>query len=65
MLGMLALLMPALLRWSHRRTVSVLAVLIVATVMVGDLASSAEGPLTKPKLAASQSLDAHQNGALQ
>jgi hypothetical protein len=65
MLGMLALLMPALLRWSRRRTVSVLAVLIVATVMVGDLASSAEGPLTNSKLAASQFLDAHQNGVLQ
>ena len=65
MLAMLALLMPALLRWSRRRTVGVLAVLIVATVMVGDLASSAESPLTNPRLAASQSLDAHQNGVLQ
>jgi len=65
MLGMLALLIPALLRWSRRRTVSVLAVLIVATVMAGDLANSAEGPLTSPKLAASQFLDAHRNGVPQ
>jgi len=65
MLAMLALLMPALLRWSRRRTVSVLAVLIVATVIVGDLASSAEAPLTSPTVAAFQSLDAHQNGIMQ
>lgn len=65
MLAMLALLMPALLRWSRRRTVSVLAVLIAATVMVGDLASSAGGPPATPKLATSRSLDADQNGVLQ
>lgn len=65
MLAMLALLMPALLRWSHRRTVSMLAALVVGTVMVGDLASNAEGPLTSPQLSAFQSLHAHQNGTLQ
>jgi quinoprotein glucose dehydrogenase len=45
MLIMLALLMPALRRWSRRRTLVVLAGLIMTTVTVGDYSSGHDGQL--------------------
>lgn len=63
MLIMLALLMPALRRWSRRRTVAVLALMTIATVMAGDLSS--DGLLTGPTMAASQFHDAQTEGVMQ
>lgn len=65
MLAMLALLMPALLRWSRRRTVSVLATLIMATVIVGDISTTDGRPLAKSTVAAPQFHDVPTNGVLQ
>jgi len=65
MLVMLALLIPALLRWSRTRTVAVLAALIMATVMVGDLPAGSGGQFTGPALAVSQFHNAQTNGVLQ
>jgi glucose dehydrogenase len=65
MLVMLAFLMPALRRWSRRRTLGVLAALIMATVMVGDLSSTDQDQLASPSLAASQLPTAQTKGVLQ
>jgi len=65
MLVMLALLMPALGRWSRARTVSVLSVLIIATVLVGDLSDGGDDPAADPALATSQFHNAQTKGVLQ
>jgi len=65
MLVMLALLMPALRRWSRVRTVAVLSVLIIATVLVGDLSDGGGDPASDPALAASQFHNAQTKGVLQ
>lgn len=64
MLIILALLMPALLRWSRRRTVSVLAALIIATVIVGDFTTADDRPLASSTVAASQFDDTPTKGVL-
>lgn len=65
MLVMLALLMPALGRWSRTRTVGVLSILIIATILVGDLSDGSIDPATDPALAASQFHNAQTKGVLQ
>ena len=65
MLVMLALLMPALGRWSRARTVGVLSILIIATVLVGDLSDGINDPAADPALAASQFQNAKSKGVLQ
>jgi quinoprotein glucose dehydrogenase len=65
MLVMLALLMPALRRWSRARTISVLSVLIIATVLVGDLSDASKESAADPTLAALQIHNAQTKGVLQ
>ncbi|MCJ8159147.1 hypothetical protein [Sphingomonas sp. LaA6.9] len=65
MLVILALLMPALRRWSRLRTVCVLAVLIIATVLVGSLFDGSDVPAADPVVAASQFHNAQTKGDLQ
>ena len=65
MLVMLALLMPALRRWSRARTVAVLSVLIIATVLVGDLSDGGDDPAADRALAVSQFHNAQTKGVLQ
>ena len=65
MLVMLALLMPALRRWSPARTVAVLSVMIITTVLVGDLSDGSDDPAADPALAASQFHNAQTKGVLQ
>jgi glucose dehydrogenase len=59
MLVMLALLMPALGRWSRARTLGVLSVLIIATVLVGDLSDGSDDSAADPTRTVSR-LDNHQ-----
>lgn len=65
MLVMLALLMPALRRWSRARTVCVLSVLITATVLVGGLSDVSDDPAAEPALAVSQFRNVQMKGVLQ
>jgi len=65
MLVMLALLMPALRRWSRVRTVAVLSVLIIATVLVGDLSDGSDDPATGTAPALSQFHNAQTKEVLQ
>lgn len=65
MLVMMALLMPALLRWSRRRTTAVLAVLIMATVLIGELSTTDEGRPASPGLSMPQIPGARTKGVLQ
>lgn len=65
MLVMLALLMPALRRWSRARTVAVLSVLIIATILVGDLSDGSDDPAADPALAVSQFHEVQTKGVLQ
>lgn len=65
MLVVLALVIPALGRWSRARTLGVLSVLIIATVLIGDLSDGSDGPVADPALAASQFHNAQTNGVLQ
>ena len=65
MLVMLALLMPALGRWSRARTVGMLSILIIATVLVGDLSDGRDDPAADPALAVSQFQNAQTKGVLQ
>lgn len=64
MLAMIALLMPLLFRWSPRRTATVFAVLITATVVLG-ISSLPDGPLARRTAAVTQFLDAETKGVLQ
>ena len=65
MLVMLALLMPALRRWSRSRTLGVLCSLIIATVFVGRLSDSGDDPETGSDFAVSQFQTAQTMGVLQ
>ena len=65
MLVMLALLMPALKRWSRARTVGTLSILIIATVLIGDLSDGSDDPTADRALAPSQFHNAQTKGVLQ
>ena len=65
MLVMLALLMPALRRWSRARTVSMLSIFIVATVLVGDLSEISKDPTAEPTSALFQIQNAPMKGVFQ
>jgi glucose dehydrogenase len=65
MLVVIALLMPALLHWSRRRTVSVLAALIMATVAAGDLSTTDDRTPANSNVTASQHHGAQTKGVLQ
>lgn len=65
MLVVLALLMPALRHWSRARTVSLLAALTIATVLVGDLSDGSDDPAAGAALAVSQFHNAQSKGVLQ
>ena len=65
MLVVLALLIPALGRWSRARTLGVLCVLIIATALVGDFADRSHDPAANPAFAVSQFHNAQTKGVLQ
>ena len=51
LLVMLALLMPALGRWSRPRIVGMLSVLIIATVLIGDLSDGSDNSAEETAIA--------------
>ena len=65
MLVLLALLMPALRRWSRARTVGVLSALIIATVLAGSLSDRSDDPAAGSALAVSQFHKAETKGVPQ
>lgn len=65
MLVMLALLMPALGRWSRTRTLGMLSFLIIATVLVGDLSDGSNDPAADPAAAIAQFHKTPTTGVLQ